>query len=243
MLPILLKKRGNNAVKEVNEEEELRPVVKAIGTNVSDLVEVLCGVSNAPLFLKFGSNDDEQEQQAADGNDDDNKKGSENNGSDNGDNDNMKSETTAEVLDSDEKKPSSSSATTTNNKTINASLEAGGLATLLLHCSTNLPLQTPSYAALTLGVDVKAPSETHFGFAKRCLELGLRTFGRDLDLALEVCHTTVNNSGTSNNNGTKGENEYDISMKSEEEQVAILKSKEDERSLLKVPVVQGMVNS
>ena len=217
--------------KEEEKMDELRPVVKAIGTNVSDLVEVLCGVSNAPLFLKFG-NDDEQQEQDADGTNDNNKEGSENNGSDNGDNDNMKSETTAEVLDLDEKKPSSSSATTTNNKTINAATEAGGLVTLLLHCSTNLPLQTPSYAALTLGVDVKAPSETHSGFAKRCLELGVRIFGRDLDLALEVCHTTVNNnnSGTSDNNGTKGENEYDVSMKSEEEQVEILKSKEDERS-------------
>jgi len=220
--------QNNNEENNNKEEkmEELRPVVKAIGTNVSDLVEVLCGVSNAPLFLKFGSNDEHQD---ADGTNDNDKEGSENNGSDNGDND-TKSETAAE--DSDEKKLPSSATTT--NKTINATQGAGGLATLLLHCSTNLPLQTPSYAALTLGVDVKAPSETHFGFAKRCLELGVRTFGRDLDLALEVCHTTVNNTTSSNssnnNNSTKGENEYDVSMKSEEEQVAILKSKEDERS-------------
>jgi len=210
--------------KEEEKMDKLRPVVKAIGTNVSDLVEVLCGVSNAPLFLKFGSSDEQQEQDA-DGTNDVDKEGSENNGSDNGDND-TKSDTAAEV-DLDEKKPSSSSATT--NKTINATQEAGGLATLLLHCSTNLPLQTPSYAALTLGVDVKAPSETHSGFAKRCLDLGVRTFGRDLDLALE-CHINASSNISKNNNGTKGENEYDISMKSEEEQVAILKSKEDERS-------------
>jgi len=81
--------------KEEEKMDKLRPVVKAIGTNVSDLVEVLCGVSNAPLFLKFGSSDEQQEQDA-DGTNDVDKEGSENNGSDNGDND-TKSDTAAEV--------------------------------------------------------------------------------------------------------------------------------------------------
>ena len=201
----------STAVKKEEEEEEvdlkkLRPVVKAIGTNVSDLVEVLCGESNAPLFLKFGSDDTTNT----------NTEGGENTGSDNGgggDDDTMiKPEET-------EDKPPSEEVTNTK---INASTEAGGLATLLLNCSTNLPLQTPSYAALTLGVDVKAPIETHSGFAKRCVELGLRTLGRDLDLALE-CHVVVSD------NISGSIKEEDNALLSEEEQVAILKSKEDER--------------
>ena len=145
----------------LNQEEEsggARPVVKAIGMNVSDLVEVLCGPSNAPLFLKFGS-DESQNNENQDNNDQD-----------------------VDAMNADNNEE------TANNKgpkAINASEEAGPLATLLLSCAYGLPLQTPSYAALTLGVDVKAPKETHAGFAKRCLELGMRILGRDLDMAVE----------------------------------------------------------
>ena len=63
--------------------------------------------------------------------------------------------------------------------TIDAAQEAGGLATLLLSCAYGLPLDTPSYAALTLGVDAKAPAATHAGFAARCVALGVRVLGRD----------------------------------------------------------------
>ena len=207
-----------------SEEGELRPVIKAIGTNVSDLVEVLCGVSNAPLFLKFGT-DDTTDTNANEG-------GSENDGSsDNGkDEDEEMNTTTDTVNNTNTKSEESSNNNTSTPKTINASQEAGGLSTLVLHCSTNLPLQTPSYAALTLGVDVKAPQETHGGFAKRCVELGLRTLGRDLDLALE-CHVVKSNEngGTANSTNNDKSEENDTSMLSEEEQVSILKSKEDER--------------
>ena len=54
---------------------------------------------------------------------------------------------------------------------VDASAEAGGLATLLLSCSSNLPLQTPSYAALILGVDAGARGGAHAGFARRCVAL------------------------------------------------------------------------
>ncbi|KAL7535548.1 hypothetical protein ACHAXR_006558, partial [Thalassiosira sp. AJA248-18] len=166
-----------------------RPVVKAIGTNVSDLVEVLCGPANAPLFLKFGS--DETQQQP--------------------DKDESNGEGNDETITSEEKPTSK----------IDATQQAGGLATLLLHCATNLPLQTPSYAALTLGVDVKAPHETHAGFAKRCVELGMRIFGRDLDLALQCGSSAIVAKSGEEVNGTGG--------LTEEEQVALLKSKEDQR--------------
>lgn len=67
---------------------------------------------------------------------------------------------------------------------VNAATNAGPLATLLHSCATNLPLQTPSYAALTLGVECSAPA-SHAGFATRCVDLGMRCLGRDLDWMLE----------------------------------------------------------
>jgi hypothetical protein len=67
---------------------------------------------------------------------------------------------------------------------VNAAAKAGPLATLIHSCATNLPLQTPSYAALTLGVECAAPS-SHSGFAARCVELGMKCLGRDLDVMLD----------------------------------------------------------
>eukprot|EP00970_Alexandrium_tamarense_P011673 scaffold2556_cov207-Alexandrium_tamarense.AAC.34 len=131
----------------------VRPVVKAIGMNVSDLVDVLCGPSNAALFLRFGGSDDTPSQE-------------------NEDTDNINED---DGMNNNTPKP----------KQINAATDAGPLATLLHSCATGLSLQTPSYAALTLGVEIKAPSETHGGFAGRCVELGMRCLGRDLDEALE----------------------------------------------------------
>lgn len=144
----------------------LRPVVKAIGMNVSDLVEVLCGAQNAQLFLKFG--DDNDAATAADNN-------------------NEVGDMAAMNLNND------SEAKEENVTVINATKQAGALSTLLVSCAYGLPLQTPSYAALTLGVDVKAPKETHAGFAGRCVDLAMRCLGRDLDMALEC---TVTSSGT-----------------------------------------------
>ena len=71
-----------------------------------------------------------------------------------------------------------------SSKTIDAGVKAGTLAILLHSCATNLPLQTPSYAALVFGVECSAPP-SHSGFALRCVELGMRCFGRDLDWMMD----------------------------------------------------------
>jgi len=159
---------GDNGEKNVI----MRPVVKAIGMNVSDLVEVLCGAQNAQLFLKFG--DDDTTTAAV-----------ENENNEGGGDDIM----AAMNLNENEE----------NVKVINATKQAGTLSTLLVSCAYGLPLQTPSYAALTLGVDVKAPRETHAGFAGRCVDLAMRCLGRDLDMALEC--STVASSSTSKSKG------------------------------------------
>jgi len=143
----------------------MRPVVKAIGMNVSDLVEVLCGPQNAQLFLKFG--DDESATTTTANNDDNNEEANEG------------GDIAAMNLNDGEAKEEN------DVKVINATKQAGTLSTLLVSCAYGLPLQTPSYAALTLGVDVKAPKETHAGFAGRCVDLAMRCLGRDLDMALE----------------------------------------------------------
>eukprot|EP00986_Skeletonema_menzelii_P005841 scaffold2187_cov127-Skeletonema_menzelii.AAC.1 len=156
---------NNNNNNNSGEMMMMRPVVKAIGKNVSDLVEVLCGAQNAQLFLKFGD-DDTTAAAAAAANEVEANEGGDNlaamNLNDNGE---AKEEEKVTV--------------------INATKQAGTLATLLVSCAYGLPLQTPSYAALTLGVDVKAPKETHAGFAGRCVDLAMRCLGRDLDMALE----------------------------------------------------------
>lgn len=196
---------NDNNKNSAHDDAFIRPIVKAIGTNVSDLVEVLCGPSNAPLFLKFGADDDN---------------------ADTGNDENKQDSNDADGTTTDELNQESSSS---NKKVINASIEAGSLATLLVSCSSNLPLQTPSYAALTLGVDTKAPKETHSGFAQRCVTLGMRLFGRDLDMALE-CSTTFEANSQNNNDAT--ENVMNARMMlSEEEQVSLLKSKEDQRNV------------
>jgi hypothetical protein len=89
-------------------------------------------------------------------------------------------------------------------------VEAGPLVTLLHACATNLPLQTPSYAALTLGVDAMAPS-THAGFASRCVTLAMQCLGRDLDGMLDCCTTTTTNSMAMQNDG------HEETMKEERE--------------------------
>lgn len=141
----------------------MRPVVKAIGMNVSDLVEVLCGPQNAHLFLKFG--DDNANSQ-------------------NSSEEVMMNE--GDIMNQDVTRNGEDEARNESTTVvINAAKQAGTLATLLVSCAYGLPLQTPSYAALTLGVDVKAPQETHAGFAGRCVQLAMRCLGRDLDMALE----------------------------------------------------------
>ena len=165
----------------------MRPVVKAIGMNVSDLVEVLCGPQNAQLFLKFG---DDDKNEGANNDDDNNLEG----GNDGDNNNGMSLDTNNEAKEN------------TTTSVINAAKEAGTLSTLLVSCAYGLPLQTPSYAALTLGVDVKAPPETHAGFAKRCVELTMRCLGRDLDMALEYCCGDVDGDGDDTMSDNEKEN-------------------------------------
>ena len=234
---------NNNHVVDDNDDGDddgvsmMRPVVKAVGTNVHDLVEVLCSVNNAKLFLKFGIDHDVE-------NATNNIAGETNNNArdDNNNDDDDIGDRSMETVDLEEDKYGSStkkdnittSTIITKTTIIDPSQEAGGLGTLLLSCSSNLPLQTPSYAALTLGVDTMAPHETHAGFALRCVTLGLRLLGRDLDLALE-CHTISSSSSSTSSNRndldggmmTHGEREM---LLSSEDKVARMKLNEDRRS-------------
>eukprot|EP00804_Cyclotella_cryptica_P027297 CCRYP_020929-RA/>CCRYP_020929-RA protein AED:0.05 eAED:0.05 QI:85/1/1/1/1/0.5/2/551/967 len=90
-------------------------------------------------------------------------------------------------------------------KQVDAATKAGPLATLIHSCATNLPLQTPSYAALTLGVECTAPS-SHAGFALRCVELGIKCLGRDLDMMLD-CRLVGTESKVVNDSQEKDEGE------------------------------------
>ncbi|KAL7483175.1 hypothetical protein ACHAW6_008818 [Cyclotella cf. meneghiniana] len=130
---------------------EVRPVVRAIGRNIQDLVGVLCSPSNAGLFLRFGEE---------------------------------ATESNANPDDADGMEDSNPNVDTFSTRQLDAATMAGPLATLIHSCATNLPLQTPSYAALTLGVECTAPS-SHAGFALRCVELGMKCLGRDLDMMLD----------------------------------------------------------
>lgn len=76
---------------------------------------------------------------------------------------------------------------------INAEDLAGPLATLVTSCSATLPLQSPSYVGLTLGVEEHAPdasTETggvsYKGFAQRCVTMASLRLASDLDKACGV---------------------------------------------------------
>lgn len=68
---------------------------------------------------------------------------------------------------------------------VDAEHEAGPLATLISSCAATLPLQTPSYAALTLSIEENIPKtgqENDFsGFAERCVIMASRRLADDLD--------------------------------------------------------------
>ena len=101
-----------------------------------------------------------------------------------------------------------------SSKQNNASEKAGPLASLVHSCASNLPLQTPSYAALTLGVECCAPS-SHAGFGERCVILGMRCLGRDLDCILECCSKRIDDE--SENNGSYSNDNVDDGKKEERE--------------------------
>ena len=170
----------------------MRPVVEVIGKNVSDLVEVLCGAQNAQLFLKFGEDDTAATTTTT--------SAAETNGNWGGD-------ATAMNLTNQNNDNANNKEEGTTKVIINATKQAGTLSTLLISCAYGLPLQTPSYAALTLGVDVRAPKETHAGFAGRCVELAMRCLGRDLDMALE-CHGVGGAAEQTNKEGGGGDDGF-----------------------------------
>lgn len=64
---------------------------------------------------------------------------------------------------------------------VKADDEAGALAHLVISTVSTLPLQTPSYAGLTLAVNELAPKPDFAGFAERCVTYGMRQFSRDVD--------------------------------------------------------------
>ena len=151
-----------------------RPVVRAVAKNASDLIGVLCSESNAPLFLRYEKEDGteggavEADDAAAAAKTEDNGGGNDGVGGGGNDGD-----------DAAQQAKSPAPAPTT----VKADDISGPLAALLTSCAITLPTQTPSHAALTLGVDVSSPS-AYGGFAARCIHLLTRRFGSDLDAAL-----------------------------------------------------------
>ncbi|EJK50705.1 hypothetical protein THAOC_30253 [Thalassiosira oceanica] len=136
---------------------DLRPIARAVGHNVSDLVEVLCGPTNASTFLKFGG-----EASAP-----------------------VKSEETQENGGEGGTAMEETEVDAGKAKEVDAGAEAGGLATLLVSCAYSLPLQTPSVSALTLGVESRAPPGDARGLRGEVRGARVEDAGRDLDMALE----------------------------------------------------------
>ncbi|CAB9508075.1 expressed unknown protein [Seminavis robusta] len=63
--------------------------------------------------------------------------------------------------------------------------QAGPMAHLIVSCAATLPLQTPSYAALTMAVNAYSKShEDYAGFAGRCVTYTLQRLSCDMDLLL-----------------------------------------------------------
>jgi len=194
---------GNNH-SDASSIDANRPIMKVIAENTLDLSSVLCSDQNASLFLKYGSD-----------------RSTNTNGGDsitasteaNDMNDNPNPNNTPPIIIAEE--------------------EAGPLATLVVSCVSSLPLQTPSYVALTLAVEERAPtnsnegdamesvetveksSTSYAGFANRCLTYASQRFARDLDglcgarylMDAKTNYTTYGNSNSDNNNQTAKEGE------------------------------------
>ena len=91
------------------------------------------------------------------------------------------------------------------NVKVKADEEAGPLATLITSCAATLPLQSPSYVGLTLGVEEHAPEAgddtsgvSYKGFAQRCVTMACRRLADDLDTTCGVVPLLVkeDSSGT-----------------------------------------------
>jgi hypothetical protein len=82
-----------------------------------------------------------------------------------------------------------------NASSVIAEDEAGPMATLVTSCAATLPLSSPSYAGLTLAVEINAPDSSpdtanvsYRGFAQRCVTMACRRFMEDLDKTCGVVH-------------------------------------------------------
>ena len=134
-----------------------RAVVKAVARNIQDLVGVLCSSQNAPMFLKFTPRPPPPPPA---------------NPMDDG------LENTAGTGNGVPQPPEGK---------IKMDEEAGPLATLITSCAAALPLQSPSYAGLTLGVEEHAPDlidgnvTSYKGFAQRCITMACQRLASDLD--------------------------------------------------------------
>ena len=115
----------------------------------------------------------------------------------------------------------------TTNTNPDEEKKAGPLATLLIACVYALPLQTPSYAALTLAIEKgvrqhvqqlqqqetndEQPTSNfsiYEGFAKRCLQMASSRLHVDLSHMLMLSST--NNNATSSIGNTNGSNTYPL---------------------------------
>jgi len=190
---------GSTVLLSNGEKVVLKGVVSVISKNIQDFVTLLCSVQNAPLFLTYQPytppsstiKEEENEDSMQDTNGITN-----NNNTTNGNNNNN---------------------TSTER---NAKEEAGILATLVNSCAITLPLPSPSYAGLTLGVEEYAPTLSNIpsitdgtpanpgavanggvdykGFAKRCVTLTCRRFGSDLDALCGVTYLDSSSSSSLN---------------------------------------------
>jgi hypothetical protein len=92
----------------------------------------------------------------------------------------------AEVLCSEDNAPLFLKFDAPSNDAPNVSqtAAAGTLATLVIHCVANLPLQTSTYVGLTLAVEQFAPSPEYSGFSERCVNYTMAILSSLIDQVL-----------------------------------------------------------
>lgn len=90
---------------------------------------------------------------------------------------------------------------------VKAEVEVGPLSSLLCDCAATLPLQSPTYAGLTLGLEEYAPEASeetnnisYKGFAKRCLVMACLRLAYDLDKTCGVVPLLTKESVEGNTN-------------------------------------------
>jgi len=191
---VLTEESNSGTAATATESGEARGVVKAVANNIQGLVDVLCNPANAHMFLAYTPT-----------------------------NETATTGTTSNAEESTNEMQEQSNDNDKNNSTIQASEEAGPLATLLTSCAATLPLQSPSYAGLTLGMEEHAPDlsndsqeqpngdaadakasagtgKNYEGFGQRCVTMVCRRFKHDLDLMCGVTSLLEDHTTNSDNN-------------------------------------------